>query len=97
MANLRTIKKEISYLTGEVISNCYMALYFQGEESSAQLSAIIEKAVSMYNELRARANNPAEKHNKKLMRKHYLAIRSEMLDRTDALFGEISEVCSSSK
>lgn len=94
MAKLRTIKKEISYLTGEIISNCYLALAFQGEEAAQPLANVIEKAVAMYNELTLRANHPAEKHNVKLVRKHYAALRAEMLDTTDALFSEISAVCS---
>lgn len=93
MAKLRTIKKEISYLTGEIISNCYMAIYFQGEEAAAPLSAVIEKAVAMYNSLTERANHPAEKHNAKLVRKHYAGIRTEMLDTADSLFEEISAIC----
>ncbi len=95
MAKLRTIKKEISFLAGEVISNCYMAIYFQGEEAIEPLSSVIEKAVVLHDSLRQRANHPAEKHNKKLVRKHYTAIRVEMLKGADELFEEISKVCSS--
>ncbi len=94
MAKLRTIKKEIAYLTGEVISNCYMALYFQGEEAQQPLATTIEKAVAMYNALIERANHPAEKHNAKLVRKHYTAIRAELIDTADELFSEISAICS---
>ncbi len=94
MAKLRTIKKEISFLTGEIISNCYMAIYFQGENAIEPLSGVIEKAVTLHESLRQRANKPAEKHNKKLVRKHYTAIRAEMIQGADQLFEEISTVCS---
>ncbi len=94
MANLRTIKKEINYLTSEIVSNCYLAVYFQGEESAEALSAIISKAVDMNNTLRDRANHPAEKHNTKLVRKHYAAIYADLLSTSDELFQEISAVCS---
>ncbi len=93
MAKLRTIKKDISYLTGEVISNCYMAMYFQGEDSMGSLQGVIEKAVSMHNDLIERANHPAEKHNSRLVRKHYQSLRLEMMDKVDALFSELSSVC----
>ncbi len=93
MAKLRTIKKEIAYLTGEVINNSYMALYFQGEEAIEPLSKVIEEAVEMYNSLTHRANHPAEKHNAKLVRKHYAAIRAELIDKVDALFSQISVAC----
>lgn len=94
MAKLRTIKKEISFLAGEIISNSYMALSFQGEKAAEPLAKVIEKAVIMYNELIVKANHPAEKHNAKLVRKHYTAVRAEMLDTADALFAEISAICS---
>lgn len=93
MAKLRTIKKDIAYLTGEVISNCYLALYFQGESSQEKLTATINKAVEMHNSLIERANHPAEKHNPRLVRKHYSAINAELVDGADKLFTEISQVC----
>lgn len=93
MANLRTIKKDIAYQTGEVISNCYMALYFQGEETQEQLAQVIEKAVELYTALIKRANHPEEKNNAKLVRKHYTQIRVDLNNGVDALFNQISEIC----
>lgn len=94
MANLRTIKKNIAYQTGEVISNCYMALYFQGEETQEPITKVIEKAIELYTDLTQRANHPAEKHNAKLVRKHYTQIYVDLATGVDALFAEISEICS---
>lgn len=94
MAKLRTIKKDIAYLTGEVISNCYLALYFQGESSQDKLTTLINKAVDMHNTLIERANHPAEKNNPRLVRKHYAAIKVELFSGVDTLFGEISTICS---
>ncbi len=94
MANLRTIKKDIAYHTGEVISNCYMALYFQGEEAQEPLTKVIEQAIELYNDLTQRANHPAEKHNAKLVRKHYTAINADLYSGIEKLFAQISEVCS---
>lgn len=93
MAKLRTIKKDIAYLTGEVISNCYLALYFQGEGVEDQISAIITRAVELHNSLIERANHPAEKHNTRLVKKHYAAVQADMLNGVDALFTGISAVC----
>lgn len=95
MATIRNTKKEIAYLTGEVISNCYLALYFQGEEHKDALLDVINKAAELHNELIYRVNNPAEKHNRSLVRKHYRAIESDMITKVDALFQDISKVCQS--
>lgn len=94
MATLRSIKKDIAYLTGEVISNAYLALYFQGEGAETALTDVISKAVDMHNSLIERANHPADKKNRTLVRKHYAALRSDMIAGVDSLFGEISNVCS---
>lgn len=91
---LRTIKKEISFLTGEIISNCYMALYFQGDKAEAQLAQVIQTAVESHNAMIERANHPAEKNNARLTRKHYAALRNDMIESADKLFSEISAICS---
>lgn len=91
---LRTIKKEISFLTGEIISNCYMALYFQGDKTEKPLADVIQKAVEAHNSLIERANHPAEKHNARLTRKHYAALRNDMIESADTLFTQISTICS---
>ena len=93
MAKLRTIKKDIAYLTGEVISNCYLALYFQGEGAQKDLEGLIVKAVELHNGLVERANHPAEKHNSRLVRKHYAGIRAELLSGVDGLFTDLSKIC----
>lgn len=95
MATIRNTKKEIAYLTEEVISNCYLALYFQGEERRDALSEIIDLAVDNYNSLVHRVNHPAEKHNRKLLRKHYAQIEKDMITNVDELFEKISKVCQS--
>ena len=73
MASIRGIKNEIDYLVSEVISDGYMALYFNVEKRDAIVS-VIEEAVAMRNNLYEKVNNPADKQNKSLVRKHYVQI-----------------------
>ncbi len=86
MASIRGIKNEIDYLVSEVISDGYMALYFNVEKRDAIVS-VIEEAVAMRNNLYEKVNNPADKQNKSLVRKHYAQIRRDMISGTDDLFG----------
>lgn len=95
MANVRGIKKDIAYLVSEVISNANLAFYFQGDAAQKPLCDVIEKAIDLHNDLINRANHPAEKHNPKLVRKHYNAIRAELIGGVDGLFGDISKICAS--
>ena len=91
MANLKTLKKDIDYLVEEVLADCYLAIFFHPEKKD-QVLAIIQKAVDLRNELFHKANNPPEKHNVRLNRKHYGQIRRETLQTIDKLFGELSAI-----
>jgi hypothetical protein len=58
MASLRGIKNDIDYLVSEVISDCYMALYFNDQSKREGIVAVIEEAVDFRNEMIQRANHP---------------------------------------
>lgn len=94
MASLRTIKKDVDYLVNEVVGDCYMSLYFNRNRNQADVVTIMEEAVDLRNDLFQKINNPAEKHNKRLVKKHYAQIRKELLDGIDSLFEKLSGICS---
>lgn len=91
MASLRVLKKDIDYLVNEVVSDCYVSTYFHPEKKD-EILKVIEEAVALRNNLFERANNPAEKHNKSLVKKHYAFLRTEMFSKVDDLFGRLSEL-----
>lgn len=93
MASIRKTKKEVTYLINEVISNGYMALYFQPEEHSDALVEIISKAAELHNQTMNQINHPVEKNNRRLVKKHFAALRSNLLTSVDDLFDQISKVC----
>ena len=93
MASIRRIKRDIDFLANEVISDCYMALYFNDGAKREQIVAVIEEAVEFRNELFVRANHPAVKKNKSLVRKHYAQMRRDMMSRVDAMFEKLSGIC----
>ena len=59
MASIRRIKRDIDFLANEVISDCYMALYFNDGAKREQIVAVIEEAVEFRNELFVRARSLA--------------------------------------
>jgi len=89
MASVKSIKKDIDYLVEEVVTDCYLALYFHPEKRD-EIIAIMEKAVDLRNELFTRANNPNEKHNRSLVKKHYAQLRRDMFDNIDEMFSTLS-------
>ncbi|UKI39323.1 MAG: hypothetical protein L6V35_09775 [Alistipes putredinis] len=48
--------------------------------------------MDLRNELFSKANNPVEKHNKSLVKKHYAQLRSDMFERVDGMFSELSQL-----
>lgn len=91
MSSLRILKKEIDYCLEELVFDCDMAMYVQPSKESV-IFAVMQKGVELRNELYAKANNPAEPHNKSLVRKHYAALRAEMGEAFGKLFEELSGI-----
>lgn len=91
MANLRDLKKEIDYRLEEVVFDCDMAICFQPSKEK-EVFEVMQEAVAVRNELFAKSMNPAEPHNRSLVRKHYAALRNEMVAAFDALFEKLSKI-----
>ena len=91
MANLRQLKKEIDYRLEEVVFDCDMAICFQPKKET-EIFAIMEEAVAVRNAFFVKANNPAEPHNRSLVRKHYAALRCEMDEAFRCLFEKLSAI-----
>ena len=91
MANLRQLKKEIDYILEEVVFDCDMAMCFQPSKEK-EIFEVMQEAVAVRNNLYAKAMNPAEPHNRSLVRKHYAALRAEMNDAFGALVAKLSAI-----
>lgn len=92
MASLRGVKREIDYLVSAVVSDCYTCLVL-GEKSRESVLEIIEDAINERNAFIERANNPAEKKNRRLVKKHYSVLRDDIMEKIDELFVRLSDVC----
>ena len=91
MANLRYLKKEIDYRLEEVVFDCDMAMCFQPSKER-EIFAVMQEAVAFRNTLFSKAMNPAEPHNKSLVRKHYAALRNEMIAGFEQFFERLSKI-----
>ncbi len=91
MASLRILKKEIDYCLEEVVFDCDMAICFQPKKGE-EIFSLMQEAVEIRNALYTKANNPVEPKNRSLVRKHYAALRAEMMDAFGAIFEKLSAV-----
>lgn len=92
MASRRYLKKEIDYLVGEVIGDAQLCLYFNPEDKREQIIGVMEEAVALRNDLFGRIK-PEEKDNPSLVRKHYAALRNDLMIRIDGMFEKLSGIC----
>lgn len=93
MSSIRKTKKDVAFVVGEVVANCNMAFYFQPESAHEELIKIVGDAIQLHNDLIDSINNPVEKNNKSLLKKHYRAVETKLIDQADNLFERISEIC----
>lgn len=91
MANLRDLKKEIDYRLEEVVFDCDMAICFQPSKEK-EIFEVMQEAVAVRNVLFAKVSNPAEPHNRSLVRKHFAALRVEMEREYEKLFEKLSKI-----
>lgn len=89
MANLRFIKKQIDYCLEEFVFDCDMAMCFQPSKE-VEVFALMREAVELRNALFVKVNNPAEPHNRSLVRKHFAALRLEIQTEFEKLFEKLS-------
>ncbi|MBP3439684.1 MAG: hypothetical protein J6K24_00325 [Tidjanibacter sp.] len=92
MASLRQIKKQIDYVVNEVVYDCYLSLGFHADKQE-EIVALMQQVVDMRNNLMELVNNPAEPHNPSLVRKHYAYVRAQLVERTEEIWGKLSEIC----
>ena len=86
--NLRDIKKDIQYVIGAFIDDCTLFLNMNpGSQNADEITGLIDKAVDLYNDLRDKVVKSAGAEKPKV---NFNAIRKELLEKTDALYDELS-------
>ncbi|OFX20658.1 MAG: hypothetical protein A2033_05095 [Bacteroidetes bacterium GWA2_31_9] len=92
MASIKNLKKDIDYIVSEIISDCYIYLYFNNNKNEENVIDIITKSVDLRNDLFHRTNNPDKNANKKDFKQHYKNIYKELLANSDDLFNQLSSL-----
>jgi hypothetical protein len=92
MANKREIKKDVDFLVGEVISDCYTYLLINGEKNRDKVIDIIGTLVEKRNDLFNRINNQDKTFDTKQVKSHYKAINADLLTVIDESFSNLSKL-----
>jgi len=92
MASIRNIKKDVDYLVGEVISDCYTYLFIHDEKNKEKVFEIIEGVVDKRNDLIQRINNPEKGIDKKQKKEYFKTIFNDLLKMVDDSFSKLSQL-----
>ncbi len=86
MANLRVIKKDVIFLVNEIISDCWVYMYFNGEKNREEVQKIVADAVELGDNIFEQINHYPKDDTKK----HFKALNQKLLEGVDALFVRLS-------
>ncbi|MFB6319734.1 hypothetical protein [Saccharicrinis sp. FJH54] len=89
MAKVRDIKKDVNFLTSEVISQAFFVQYLFPETSEKKLTEIIEKAVVLRNNTIKSVNS----YNKETKAKaYYRELQEKFIKEVFALFDALNNL-----
>ncbi len=92
MASIRNLKKDIDFLTNEVISDAYLAMGFHGEKVEEQVITLLEEVVDFHNHLYEKIQMaPTGKKNPE-RKKYFQGIRQEINTKFPEFFEKLSKI-----
>jgi len=83
MASRRRLKKEIDYLVSDMILDCFTFLSLDQKSKNEEALKVVEKTLSMRNELRDNANHPERKETGATTKSYYDNIAKSLLESLD--------------
>ena len=86
MANLRVFKKDVIFLINEVISDCWVYMYMNGDKNLDEAKKIVADAVELGDNIFEQINH----YPKDDAKKHFKALNQKLLEGVDALFVRLS-------
>ena len=89
MANVRRLKKEIEFMSSQLIGDCIDFLETFEDKKDTPILSIIEEAVLLNNTMLDRACHPDSKGDPKLVREHYRKIKTDFIKGLDQAYGKL--------
>ncbi len=92
MAKRRELKKDIGYLTSQVIEDCLLYIEFNPKADQKAVAEIINKIILKQNDVFAEINKPTSKINTKAVKSNYKQIVFTFLDTVNSCYEELSKL-----
>jgi len=92
MASIRRLKKDIQFLSAQLIGDCidFIDSFDDGKEE--KVLAIIQDAVSLHNNMIDRACHPDGKDNPKLVREFYKHLKKDFIQGLDECYKKLEKL-----
>ncbi len=78
MAKRRILKKDISYVAGDLFSEALVCMLYIPGVDSAKADVVMARILDMQDEFIRRANRPDGKENKKRVKEYYRKLRTDL-------------------
>ena len=89
MATVRRLKKEIEFMSSQLIGDCIDYLDTFDDKKETNVLSVIEEAVLLNNTMLDRACHPEDKHNPKLVKQHYRKLKIDFIKGLDQAYGKL--------
>ncbi|SDB88374.1 hypothetical protein [Williamwhitmania taraxaci] len=90
MANIRSIKKDIHFLTDEVVSDCYVYIYLNPGKKTEAAEKIALESEAFRNAAIDKVNNPGKFENAKLRKAYFKGLYEELITEVNKQFEQLS-------
>jgi hypothetical protein len=88
MASIKQLKKEVEFLSSQLIGDCIEFVQtFNGKELEAM--AVIDEIVALHNETIDKINNPDGKDNAKLVKAYYQQLKKNYITGINTAYGKL--------
>jgi hypothetical protein len=92
MASVRNLKKDINYLTSEIVTEVYVRKMLFDEIKEADFKKVVVDAINFRNDLIAKVNHPDGKDNPKKIKAFFKDIKEEMDKKFSELIKSINQL-----
>ena len=92
MAKRRILKKDISYVAGDLFLETLICMLYVPGVDSGKADVVMARILDMQDEYVRRANRPDGKDNKKRVKEYYRKLRADLQTEINAIATDIGEL-----
>lgn len=92
MAKKRILKKNISYIAGELFTDAMLCTVFVKDIDKDAVEAVMSRILEMEESFIARANHPDAKENKALVKEYYKKLLVDLETEANAIGQELEKL-----